>query len=344
MPAAVGQLRQGLGQHRLRLRARFQRTVGREQLQSLLGLLPNLFPFLPRFHGLLRFLPRVAGADRSARPRLPLAGAFVQFLLRRFRRGQRLARLAFGLVHAHAAVTQGMKMIPLIGQQTLGLLVALLLDQRHAFFQARTAVTHHRFEVRQLREFPRPRNALDLVGPLAAQPTQALRFDDHQHRILDLDFVRGRFAYFLPRHLIQNGQQLARLLAGRLRASAQFRHAQRLPGNQDLQPFAAVAQRDAACLTDPGQLLLFLSVDDHRLGPARFPRGVLLVCLPQLFAQRLVLLLRGRQRVAQRSRFAIDPLATNAAFLSVATDIALLAVDDKKSAGNPLLWDYPTHG
>src|SRR5438046_2171306 len=106
----------------------------------------------------------------------------------------------------------------------------------------------------------------------------------------------------------------------------------------------AVTQRHAACLTDTGKLLLFLSVDDHRLSQARFQLGPLLPFLPQLYAQLLDLLPRGRQGITQPRRFAVNPLTTNAAFLSVATDIAIFAEEDKKRTGNPLLGGYHAHG
>ncbi|HYT88361.1 MAG TPA: hypothetical protein VEL76_06545 [Gemmataceae bacterium] len=53
----------------------------------------------------------------------------------------------------------------------------------------------------------------------------------------------------------------------------------------------AITQGDTAGLTDTGELLLFVSIEDHRLGQLRLQRSHLLVGLPQLLPQVFALLL-----------------------------------------------------
>jgi hypothetical protein len=239
-----------------------------------------------------------------------------------------------------------MEMVALIHHGRPVLLLPRRVDQGHAFLQAFAAVAHHLFQVRQTPELLGPGWAADLGAFAAGHPAQAFRLHHHQHRVAHVDLVRRRLAHPRSRPLIQDLQQLPRLLSGRLGAPAQRRHAQRPAGDQDFQEFPAVRQAHPAGLADGGELRLLVVVEDNGPGQAAFPFRLLLLQFAHPLPQAGVLLAPGLAFQGQRhpGGFAVDPLAADAALAGVAADVAVLTAQDGKGTGNPFPGSYHAHG
>ena len=145
---------------------------------------------------------------------------------------------------------------------------------------------------------------------------------------------------------VEDGQQRAGLLSGRLGPAAEGRHRGGAAGPQHLQEGVQGGQADAAGLADGGELGLLVRVEDDGLGQLPLQLGQAFLQVADALAQVVALLPEGLalQAVDHPVGLAVDPLAGHAPLPGVAGDVAVAAAEDDGGTGNPRGGSYDAQG
>jgi hypothetical protein len=178
-------------------------------------------------------------------------------------------------------------------------------------------------------------------------PTPTLLSDDHQDRLVaDKNLVAGRLLDQRPTGRIEDSQQRAGPMRGRLTQATQVGDTGRALGQQDRQETACRRQTDPFGLRTAGEVGLLILVEKHRLGLWLLPLGegtfgLLETVVEFLQARRGF----GPGQFVQRGvGLAIETLPRDLPLLSELGDSAVAAEKDGGGAGQAPESAYDAHG